>query len=183
MDPPPAHTVIRKWAVRYSTVPSARTRLWSYRENRPEVEAAPSLTSRQHKKMAMFTMSATLSPSERLPREAVWLVSRQHAPPRLSKQRHQQYSSVCCLERHHRHARSSTTSSSYTSPDVSPRSSWVHRQSPGQIQRALCDATARPASYPNRTSPSRGGEVLTQQSDGRGDHVDRLHKEPLGKLR
>jgi hypothetical protein len=66
------------------------------------------------------------------------------------------------------------------SPGVPPRSSWVHRPSPGRIRRALRDATARPASYPNWTSPSRGGEVLTQQSDGGGDHIDRLHDEPLG---
>ena len=73
---------------------------------------------------------------------------------------------MCCLERHHQHARNSTMSPSYMSPGVPPRSSWVHRQSPGHIRRALRDATARPASYPNWTSPSRGGEVLTQQSDG-----------------
>ena len=69
------------------------------------------------------------------------------------------------------------------SPGVPPRSSRVHRPSPGRIRRALRDATARPASYPHRTPPGRGGEVLTQQSNGGGDHVDRLNDEPLGKPR
>ena len=101
----------------------------------------------------------------------------------LSKHPHQQYPSVCCLERHHRHARNSTMSSSYMPPGVPPRSSRVHRPSPGRIRRALRDATARPASYPHRTPPGRGGEVLTQQSNGGGDHVDRLNDEPLGKPR
>ena len=64
------------------------------------------------------------------------------------------------------------------SPGVPPRSSRVHRPSPGRIRRALRDATARPASYPHRTPPGRGGEVLTQQSNGGGDHVDRLNDEP-----
>ena len=73
---------------------------------------------------------------------------------------------MCCLERHHRHARNSTMSSSYMPPGVPPRSSRVHRPSPGRIRRALRDATARPASYPNRTRPGHGVEVLTQQSNG-----------------
>jgi len=73
---------------------------------------------------------------------------------------------MCCLERHHRHARNSTMSSLYMPPGVPPRSSRVHRPSPGQIRWAIRNTTARPASYPNRTRPCHGVEVLTQQSNG-----------------
>ena len=63
----------------------------------------------------------------------------------LSKHPHQQYPSVCCLERHHRHARNSTMSSSYNVPWRAPSQlsgpstvSWPNSTGAPRCHRSAC---------------------------------------------